>query len=425
MSTGGESRQKRPVVFSTCMEHELHFGAPSHPEKPERLLNILKHLKQQGLLSDDLILPHHIATDDDLLLAHTKEHVKKVQDYALQHVSNGIQNKRELREWKRRMSSEAKVKIDGKEVGLVKSMGDLFTTVATPEVAMAAVGASVKVVEEVVKSMEGDGKEAKAGFAIVRPPGHHAGKDTAMGFCFFNNATIAALHAVERLKVPRVCVFDWDVHHGNGSQDILYEDGRVLFASVHRYGKGFYPGTGKVEEVGSGGGKGRIVNLPVEGRGMGDEYYMKAMDELFLPVFAEYEPNLVIVSAGFDAAEGDPLGGMKVTPVGFAKMLHSIQATLPDAGIVLILEGGYNVNILSECSEACVRILAGETVAEVERRFGVGGEEEGLCSDMGAMMVMENPAKAAKEKQAAHASLLAARRVQAEHWREVQTPDEE
>ena len=193
--------------------------------------------------------------------------------------------------------------------------------------------------------------------AVVRPPGHHAESGLAMGFCYFNNAAVAA-RAAQAAGCRRVLVLDNDVHHGNGTQHIFEGDPTVLYASVHRHdGGAFFPGTGAADECGQGAGEGFTVNVPWEGPGPGDGDYVCAFSRVFLPVAYEFAPDLIVLSAGFDAALGDPLGGCRVTPAGYAQMVALLR---PVAPLVVLLEGGYNLRATAASVEACVRVLCGE-----------------------------------------------------------------
>jgi acetoin utilization deacetylase AcuC-like enzyme len=214
------------------------------------------------------------------------------------------------------------------------------------EVACLASGAAVGAVESALSG--------EAGFAIARPPGHHAGRATGMGFCLLNHAAIAAEHARSR-GVERVAILDWDVHHGNGTQDVFYEDGRVLYLSVHQ--SPFYPGTGDVREVGEGKGQGFNANVPLP-MGSGEEAYAAAFAGVFLPVLREFEPDLILVSAGYDAHAADPLGGMALESACFGRFAASLASLADEIGaapLALVLEGGYNLGALSEGVAATIR----------------------------------------------------------------------
>ncbi len=220
------------------------------------------------------------------------------------------------------------------------------------DAARLAAGASVQAVEEVMKG------RARNAFALVRPPGHHAEPDRAMGFCLFNNVAVAA-EAGRRLGAERVLILDWDVHHGNGTQAAFYGRRDVMYQSVHQYP--YYPGTGAAHEVGVGEGEGYTLNVGLPG-GNSDADYGMLFEELFLPVAEAYRPQLILVSAGFDPHHDDPIGGMEVTERGFAAMCASMRALAErvcDGKLVLLLEGGYSLEGLSQSVHACVEVLAG------------------------------------------------------------------
>jgi len=201
--------------------------------------------------------------------------------------------------------------------------------------------------------------ELSNALAVVRPPGHHCEARQAMGFCILNNVAVAAAVARARLGVQRVLVVDWDVHHGNGIQHIFEEDGSVLYASLHRYGHGFYPGTGGAHAVGEGAGRGFSLNIPWSSSGYGDAEYAAAFERLLMPVAREFAPELVLVAAGFDAAARDPLGGMEVSPAGYAYMTAQLRS-LAAGRLVVALEGGYNLRSISSSAAAVMRVLLGD-----------------------------------------------------------------
>ncbi|KAL1554794.1 Histone deacetylase 15, variant 3 [Salvia divinorum] len=200
---------------------------------------------------------------------------------------------------------------------------------------------------------------AKNGFALVRPPGHHAGVKHAMGFCLHNNAALA-VSAAKNAGAKKVLIIDWDVHHGNGTQEIFEKDKSVLYISLHRHEGGkFYPGTGSAYEIGSMGAEGYCVNIPWGRGGVGDNDYIFAFQHVVLPIAAEFDPDFTIVSAGFDAARGDPLGGCDVTPAGYAQMTQMCCA-LSGGKVLVILEGGYNLRSISSSATAVIEVLLGE-----------------------------------------------------------------
>jgi acetoin utilization deacetylase AcuC-like enzyme len=291
-----------------------HDAGPGHPERPERLEAIRQGLKDAGLEGELELRNPRPATREELLAVHTADHVD--------------------------------------DVAATKGRRQRFDpdTAAGPrsyEAALRAAGAVVGAVDEV---LEGTLDRA---FCAVRPPGHHATSERAMGFCLFNNVAVGAAQALER-GLERVAVVDPDVHHGNGTQQIFWEDPRVLYVSSHRFP--FYPGTGAVDEVGEGPGRGFTVNLPMPA-GLGDGDYSRAYREIVEPIGRAFDPQLVLVSAGFDAHEADPLGGMDVTASGFAELMDvcvSIAGGSARGRVVAVLEGGYSLQGLAASAAASV-----------------------------------------------------------------------
>jgi acetoin utilization deacetylase AcuC-like enzyme len=217
---------------------------------------------------------------------------------------------------------------------------------ASWETATLASGAAIGAIESALSGT--------AAFAVARPPGHHAGRAYGMGFCLLNNAAIAARHA-RSSGVERVAILDWDVHHGNGTQDIFYADGEVLYLSVHQ--SPFYPGTGDTREVGEGRGQGFIANVPLPG-GSGEDLYAEAFAGFFIPILREFRPGLILISAGYDAHIADPLGGMKLESASFGRFAAQLAALAREVGAAppaFLLEGGYNLNALTESVAATIR----------------------------------------------------------------------
>ena len=193
-----------------------------------------------------------------------------------------------------------------------------------------------------------------AAFAIARPPGHHAGRGYGMGFCLLNNVAVAAEHA-RSSGVERVAILDWDVHHGNGTQDIFYANGEVLYLSVHQ--SPFYPGTGAAREVGEGNARGFTVNVPLPARS-GEDLYAEAFAGLLVPVLSEFRPDLLVISAGYDAHVADPLGGMRLESASFGRFAAGLTYLAREVGsapLALVLEGGYNLNALTESVAATIK----------------------------------------------------------------------
>jgi len=204
------------------------------------------------------------------------------------------------------------------------------------------------------------GGSHKRALALARPPGHHAERDRAMGFCFYNNIAIAAAHA-RSLGARRVAIVDYDVHHGNGTQHIFEADPDVLYVSTHQFP--YYPGTGAPHEVGYEGGAGRTVNIGLE-VGATDEDYRVVFDQVVIPVLGQFMPDIVLVSAGFDAHERDPLGAMRVTTAGFSAMtaaLRQVAEEQCEGRLVAVTEGGYDLRALRDCLQAVVDVLSGES----------------------------------------------------------------
>jgi histone deacetylase 6 len=209
--------------------------------------------------------------------------------------------------------------------------------------------------------------DCRSGIAIVRPPGHHAEQDEAHGFCVFNNVAVAAQYAISVHGLSRVLILDWDVHHGNGIQHMFYNTNQVLYISLHRYDNGFFfpcSEDADADKVGEGAGKGFNVNIPWNSRKCGDlEYYLAFMN-IVMPIAYEYCPELILVSAGFDAARGDPLGGFRVTPGMYGLMTHHLTS-LAEGRVVVALEGGYNLTSISESMYMCARALRGDPLPQV------------------------------------------------------------
>uniref|UniRef100_UPI00398F7FA9 histone deacetylase 6 n=1 Tax=Pristiophorus japonicus TaxID=55135 RepID=UPI00398F7FA9 len=229
--------------------------------------------------------------------------------------------------------------------------------------ALLAVGSVCNVVKAVLD------RQVRNAVAIVRPPGHHADRDKACGFCLFNNVALAARFAQQQVgHKMRVLILDWDIHHGNGTQLIFEDDPSVLYISIHRYDNGtFFPNThdGDYIKVGKGKGEGFNVNIAWNEGRMGDSEYMAAFQRVVMPIAYQYRPELVLVSAGFDSARGDPLGGCDVTPECFAHLTHMLQG-LAGGRVVLVLEGGYNLSSISESMAMCTRTLLGDTPPSLE-----------------------------------------------------------
>jgi acetoin utilization deacetylase AcuC-like enzyme len=231
---------------------------------------------------------------------------------------------------------------------------DTYVSERSYDAALKAAGGVLAAVDAVMDSA------VDSAFCFVRPPGHHATPTQAMGFCLFNNLAVAAAHLLERRGLDRVAIIDFDVHHGNGTQDIFYNDGRVLYFSTHQFPH--YPGTGRMEELGEGAGAGKIINVPMQA-GSGDVEALRAYREVCAPAVQRFRPQFLLVSAGFDAHFADPLAHLMFSCRGYheiATLLKDLAAETCDGRLVYALEGGYDLDAISWSAGACVRTLLGE-----------------------------------------------------------------
>nr|XP_026498088.1 histone deacetylase 6 isoform X3 [Vanessa tameamea] len=324
----------KPVcyIYDQAMLKHKNICEPGHVECPERIMRIHERLRDFGLLERLHRLEARPATDEEILAVHTRKHLDRLKE--LSHTK--------LRD--------------------LNSQKDAYDSVYfhpdTFESASVASGCVLQVVEAAA------GGRAGRGACAVRPPGHHADADSPSGFCVLNNAAVGAAHAVRALGLRRVLLVDWDVHHGNGTQSLTYAEPEILYISIHRYDNGtFFPNSKDADytAVGEGRGEGFNVNIPWNKRGMGDVEYMAAFTQIVLPIAYEYNPELVIVSAGFDACVGDPLGGCKVTPECFGRMTQFLTG-LAGGRVVLCLEGGYNVTSTAYAMAMCTKALLGDPI---------------------------------------------------------------
>jgi acetoin utilization deacetylase AcuC-like enzyme len=296
-----------------------HDQGHGHPESPARLQAIVERLRARPVAGTRWQAPRP-ATREEVRRVHAAGYVELVD--------------RVRGEWAR---------LDD----------DVTLSAGSVDASYLAAGAAIEAVEAVV------GGAARNAFALVRPPGHHAEVEQAMGFCVFANVAIAAEHARQRLGVERVLVIDWDVHHGNGTQHIFEGRDDVLVFNTHQ--SPHYPGTGEVHEQGAAAGLGYTVNAPLPA-GLGDGDYAAVFARLLRPVAAKFRPDLVLVSAGFDAHRDDPLGDMQVTAEGFAGLCAVAREIAEDTAggrLVLTLEGGYDLKGLADSVHGCVEVLAG------------------------------------------------------------------
>ncbi|BCX03644.1 MAG: histone deacetylase [Candidatus Roseilinea sp.] len=341
------------------LEHDL----PGHPENARRLRAIMELLRARDALASLKALPFRAATFEQLTALHSPLYVSKV--YALSERGRGALNP------------------------------DTYINAASFDAAAMAVGASLAAAEAVMQGV------VKRAFALVRPPGHHAFADHGEGFCLFNNVAFAAKHALDDIdaehdyawspsavrnhrnaRPERVMIVDFDVHHGNGTQAIFYDDPRVLYVSIHEYGW-VYPGTGAADERGSGVGRGATINVPLPPE-TGDFGYALVFDEILVPAARRFKPNLLLVSAGFDAHWRDPLAHMHVSLAGFARMMRvlcELSDELCGGRMVVVLEGGYDLQALSYGVLNSLRIMQGD-LADIEDPLGPCPAEEAPVEDL-------------------------------------------
>jgi len=303
------------VIDRRMLEHDPGRG---HPERPDRLRALLDHVGDaRGLVP----LGARPATEEELALVHPAVHVERVAATA----------------------GRSRVVFDP----------DTAASAGSWDAARLAAGSLLVLCDAVLAG------EVQNGVALVRPPGHHAERERAMGFCLFNNVAVAAA-SLRRRGIARVAIIDWDLHHGNGTQHLFESDPDVLYVSTHQYP--YYPGTGAAEEVGRGAGAGRTLNVPFPA-GFGDAEYGRAFAELVVPVVRQFRPEFVLVSAGFDCDHRDPLGGMEVTPAGFAAMARAcvdLAAECAGSKIAAVLEGGYDLDAIVEGVDATLAAMRGE-----------------------------------------------------------------
>mmetsp|Transcript_42422 Transcript_42422/g.79621 ORF Transcript_42422/g.79621 Transcript_42422/m.79621 type:complete len:545 (-) Transcript_42422:75-1709(-) len=341
------------LVYTTSHNHACEPGKHMlHLEGPERVSRSLQMLEQEGLRCRCVEVPSCEVGLEDLYSIHSERHLEEME---------GLEY----------METQAEVD------AVASNYESLYFTNSSFTCARTAAGSVVALVERVVRG------ELSNGFALVRPPGHHAEADHCCGWCIFNNVAVAADVARKRLGLERILIVDWDVHHGNGIQHLFEEDSSIMYFSVHRYDDGgFFPFSKDAAPnvVGCGPGAGFNVNVAwnlgwKDKKGMGDDEYFAAWQCVLLPIAREFNPQLVLVSAGFDAAQGD-LGGCSVTPAGFAQMTRMLQSVCPKT--VLVLEGGYDLGVVPLCVCACTRALLGDSLSlraevkpKMEARFSI------------------------------------------------------
>ncbi|XP_004863180.1 histone deacetylase 7 isoform X2 [Heterocephalus glaber] len=342
------------VYDSVMLKHQCSCGDNSrHPEHAGRIQSIWSRLQERGLRSQCECLRGRKASLEELQSVHSERHMLLYGTNPLSRLKLDNEKLSEL------LAQRMFVMLPCGGVGV--DTDTIWNELHSSNAARWAAGSVTDLAFKVAS------RELKNGFAVVRPPGHHADHSTAMGFCFFNSVAIACRQLQQQGKANRILIVDWDVHHGNGTQQTFYQDPSVLYISLHRHDDGnFFPGSGAVDEVGAGSGEGFNVNVPWAGGldpPMGDPEYLAAFRMVVMPIAQEFSPDLVLVSAGFDAAEGHPapLGGYHVSAKCFGYMTQQLM-NLAGGAVVLALEGGHDLTAICDASEACVAALLGNTV---------------------------------------------------------------
>lgn len=304
-----------------------HFMGSYHPESPERLSAIYAMLDEQDMAGKFALVPTHRAEREELLWIHSPEYIDSL------------------------------AATEGDESTYLDP--DTQTSAGSYEAALLAAGGLCQAIEMVIRG------ELQNAFALVRPPGHHAERDRAMGFCLFNNVAIGARFAQEKLNLKRILIVDWDLHHGNGTQHTFEDDPTILYFSTHQFP--YYPGTGNFDEVGFDQGRGYTINVPMRA-GSGDQEFAGVFESILKPVALEFKPELVLVSAGFDCHSDDPLGGMRISNKGFGVLTRQVMEVARQCcqgRLVLTLEGGYHIQRQKEAVKVVLQEMSGSSESDV------------------------------------------------------------
>lgn len=337
MNSPVETRSTDSLGYLFDDRYLLHDPGTRHPESPQRLKTLFQTLRETGTAERWQQLQPRPATAAELELVHPPGHIERIRQASMR----------------------------------APAYLDLDTPVSAEsyEVALLAAGGVLECVDAICA------RTLRRGFAFVRPPGHHAGRDSARGFCLFNNVALAAAYARSKYRLDRVAVIDFDLHHGNGTQSCFYDTPDVLYISTHQYP--FYPGTGDLDEIGKGEGKGFTLNLPLP-EGTGDANLVPLYSKIVSSVLDQYQPQLILVSAGFDGYYRDPLGGLAFTALGFASISASLILAAErccDGRICFVLEGGYSLQGLRECAGAVLAQMEKQRPAELAVREGANFKE--------------------------------------------------
>jgi len=316
---------KTPVAIlydDIFLEHNTGSG---HPERPERLFDVIDTLKNNPDFKYDLVWPKvRKADNSEIALAHSEKYIQLV---------------------------ESEIRALDNDSPTFLSTGDTVISPKSLDVAQMSVGASLVGIDEIMNG------NVKAAFSFNRPPGHHATEDKGMGFCIYNHAAIAAKYLKNKYSLSRVLIIDFDVHHGNGTQDIFYDDPSVFYFSIHQHP--FYPGTGRPTETGVADGEGFTLNIDLT-EGSGDQEFVKGFSEQLVPRMNDFKPEFILISAGFDAHDNDLLGKLSYTPKGYsqvAQIINSIYKKSNAKGIMYMLEGGYVPENIDNASQAIIKRL--------------------------------------------------------------------
>jgi acetoin utilization deacetylase AcuC-like enzyme len=318
------------LILISTPRFEEHVTPPGHPEKPERA-HVFDVVATDFSRKGGRVVEPVPATREQLARVHSDVHLDRIAGTA------------------------------GKPSMLD---ADTFTSPESYEIALLAAGAALQAAEHALATGE-------PALALVRPPGHHAERDKAMGFCLYNNVAVAAAQALAS-GLERVAVVDIDVHHGNGTQSMFYADPRVLYISSHQFP--FYPGTGAANETGQGDGRGFTVNIPLEA-GATDADYDLVYRSVVFPVLEQFAPQLTVISAGFDAHEADPLASMRMTAAGYGRIIYRLKNAVQTSGaLALVTEGGYDLPALRECLEVAIGVIESDHLEDVNHTMAPRGE---------------------------------------------------
>ena len=331
-----------PLMCDHGTDHENILEAP---ERPTRTKHLWEHLLSLNILDSCCVQPTmQQCFPSELELSKRMEYLKEI-----------ICSIHTKSHYEKVMAGDSSCIKD------VANSAETQMSEGTAKAAITAVDTCLRLADEVIQG------NAPSGIAIVRPPGHHAEADFAMGFCYFNNIAITAAALLMRTSIKKVAILDWDVHHGNGIQNAFYSSDEVLYISLHVYANGkFYPGTGRLQETGAEAGRGHNINIAWSEIGAGDTDCDIAFEVLVMPVLRQFGADVLLVSSGFDAADGDPLGQCKVTPNGFSRMTEHIL-TLSNCKIIAALEGGYDLNCLGDCTTSVLQMLQKHSIVPPKR----------------------------------------------------------